>query len=69
MTSCKKYATVNSLPLQFHPEARTDAIEAFEWYSDRNGEVAIEFRKALEEAGRSIQGSPQRWPPYLMGTR
>jgi toxin ParE1/3/4 len=57
------------LPLQFHSGARMDAFEAFDWYAKRSQNAADAFQEELENAGKSIQHSPERCAPYLFGTR
>jgi plasmid stabilization system protein ParE len=57
------------LPLEFHPDARADALEAYDWYAERNLDAAIEFQIELENAGRTIQEHPNRWATYLFNTR
>jgi len=57
------------LPLEFHPDARTDAIEAYDWYAERSQQAADAFQQELQDAGRAIQHLPERWANYLFGTR
>ena len=57
------------LPLEFHPDARIDAIEAYDWYAGRSQKAADAFQEQLQDAGRAIQHSPERWANYLFGTR
>ena len=57
------------LPLEFHPDARIDAIEAYDWYAGRSQQAADAFQEQLQDAGRAIQHSPERWATYLFGTR
>ena len=57
------------LPLEFHPDARTDAFEAYDWYAERSLEAADAFQEELQDARRAIQHSPERWANYLLGTR
>ena len=57
------------LPLEFHPDARIDALEAYEWYAVRSQEAADAFQEELQDSGRAIQASPERWANYLLGTR
>jgi plasmid stabilization system protein ParE len=58
-----------SLPLEFHPDARIDALEAYDWYAERSQEAAGAFQQELEDAGRAIRRSAERWAKYLFGTR
>lgn len=57
------------LPVEFHPDARIDAIEAYDWYAERSQQVADTFQQELQDTGRAIQDSPERWAKYLSGTR
>lgn len=57
------------LPIAFHPDARTDALAAYEWYAERSQEAAVAFQGELEKAGSASQRSPERWAKYLSGTR
>ncbi len=57
------------LPLEFHPDARIDAFEAYDWYAQRSQNVADAFQEELQDAGRAIQQSPERWASYWFGTR
>ncbi|MGA2064730.1 MAG: type II toxin-antitoxin system RelE/ParE family toxin [Thermoguttaceae bacterium] len=57
------------LPLQFHPDARIDALAAYDWYAERSRNAAESFRKELQDAGDAIQRSPELWAEYLFGTR
>ncbi len=41
------------LPVEFHPDARGDVLEAFDWYAERS----------------AIQEFPDLWAGYLFGTR
>ena len=57
------------LPLEFHPDARWDAIEAYDWYAERSQQAAEAFQRELQDAGSAIQRFPLRWATYLFGTR
>lgn len=57
------------LPVEVHPEARLEAIEAYDWYAARSHNVADAFQEELENARRAIQKSPDFWARYLHGTR
>jgi plasmid stabilization system protein ParE len=60
---------MSPLPIEFHPEARTDALEAYHWYAKRSERAAEAFRESIKAAGESIRQSPERWASYLHGTR
>lgn len=57
------------LPLEFHPEAREEAIEAYDWYAQRSQSAADAFWDELQDAGKAIQKSPEFWSHYLHDTR
>ena len=57
------------LPLEFHPDARIEALEAYDWYAERSLNAGDAFQDELQDAGRAIQDDPQRWARYLYGTR
>ncbi|MHB0961513.1 MAG: type II toxin-antitoxin system RelE/ParE family toxin [Pirellulaceae bacterium] len=54
--------------LVVHPEARMEALEAFDWYSQRSPQVANAFEEELRDAGRAIEHAPEMWASYLSGT-
>jgi len=56
------------LPLEFHPGARIDALESYDWYAERSQKAAEAFQEEPQVAGRAIQQSPERWASYLFGT-
>ena len=60
---------MTSWPMEFHPDARIDAIEAYDWYAKRSREAADLFQEEFQDAGRAIRQSPERWAKYLLGTR
>lgn len=60
---------MTKLPIDFHPDARTEALEAYDWYAERSQEAANAFAHELQDAGRAIQSAPDRWATYLAGTR
>ena len=57
------------LPLQFHPDARQEVLEAHAWYRERSQSAAEAFGLELERAGKAIRDMPNRWARYLHGTR
>ncbi len=57
------------LQLEFHPDARLDAIAAYDWYAERSQQAADAFQQELQDAGCAIQRSPERWARFLFGTR
>ncbi len=58
-----------SLPLFVHPDARIDALEAYDWYSQHSQKTADAFQEEFRDAGRAIEHSPELWARYLFGTR
>ncbi len=58
-----------SLPLFVHPDAGVEAIEAYDWYSQRSQQAADAFHTELQDAGRAIEHSPELFAHYLFGTR
>ncbi|MEZ5943878.1 MAG: type II toxin-antitoxin system RelE/ParE family toxin [Planctomycetaceae bacterium] len=60
---------MDSLPLEFHPDAQVEAIQAHNWYAERSISAAEAFQDELQKAGRAIQIAPSRWALYLHGTR
>jgi plasmid stabilization system protein ParE len=58
-----------SLPLVVHPDARVEALAAYDWYSQRSQQAADAFQEELRIAGRAIEHSPELWAHYLFGTR
>jgi len=55
--------------IEFHPEARAEALEAEAWYAGRNPSVGAAFTSALEDAVDAIADAPQAWPSHGDGTR
>ena len=55
---------MDSLPLAFHPDARTDALDAYDWYLQRSQQAAAAFQDELRAAGLAIQRNPERWARY-----
>lgn len=53
----------------FHPAALADALEAKSFYQERDVDVALAFEELLSLALDRIEAAPERWPPYLDGTR
>ena len=60
---------MDKLPLEFHPDARSEAIAAFDWYGERSPSAAQAFYEELQNAGNAIQHTPERWANYSFGTR
>jgi plasmid stabilization system protein ParE len=60
---------MDNLPLEFHPDARIEALEAHDWYAERSTSAAEAFQDELQDARRAIQCAPDRWASFLSGTR
>jgi plasmid stabilization system protein ParE len=53
----------------YHPEARDEVVEAARFYAAEDRALGQAFRNAVKAAEKLILSGPQRWPPYLAGTR
>ena len=42
------------LPLEFHPDARIDLLEAYQWYGERSEHAAEAFQEELQAAGNAV---------------
>ena len=60
---------MSRLSLEFHPDARADVLEAYDWYADRSQIAADAFQEEIKRAGIAIQRNPLLWGNYLFGTR
>jgi toxin ParE1/3/4 len=58
-----------SWTVDFHPEARVEALEAEAWYAERDPSVAVTFTVELERTVDAIADAPLAWPPHGDGTR
>lgn len=56
-------------PVQFHPEATTEARAAIQWYRERSASAAAAFLTELDRAVEKIAQSPELWPQYVRHTR
>jgi|ERR1700674_947569 len=56
---------MTSKPLEFHPEAEQEYLEALAWYRERSPTAAIGFENSFDRAIRTIKDAPHRWPLYL----
>jgi hypothetical protein len=41
-------------PLEFHPEAEQEYLEALAWYRERSPTAAISFERSFDRARRTI---------------
>ena len=60
---------MNDPTFEFHPEALLEAWEARRWYAKRDPRAAESFLAELDHAQQQVIAHPDRWPPYLHGTR
>jgi plasmid stabilization system protein ParE len=60
---------MDNLWIDYHPAARLEALDAFNWYCERSLTAAERFQRELETAQTAIQNSPMEWAEYLKGTR
>ena len=56
-------------PVELHPGARLDAIEAFDWYELHEAGLGERFQSALAEAEDFVRRNPQLGNPHKFGTR
>lgn len=54
---------------EYHPEAITEAWEAFHWYEERSEVAAENFWQELRRARESVTQHPHSWSHFLYGTR
>jgi hypothetical protein len=61
------------LVLPFHPEAEAELFEALDFYDEldllQDTRLAVDLRNSIDAALDRVAESPQRFPPYLFGTR
>jgi toxin ParE1/3/4 len=53
----------------FHPDAAKEAFEAQDWYAARDEFASTAFGHEVDLVIRRITEAPDRYPPYLYGTR
>lgn len=56
-------------PLELHPEAKAEAMAAFDRFWEQSRIAALAFDAELRVAYRLMQKTPLICPPYLHGTR
>lgn len=56
-------------PVEFHPEALSEAEAAADWYRERSPRAADAFLAELDRAIETIAAAPERYPMFLGGTR
>ncbi len=57
------------IPIQFHPEAESELLEAQAWYRERSEVAAQAFALDLDRALSTIAAAPDRWPVRPHGER
>jgi plasmid stabilization system protein ParE len=60
---------MGSKEVEFHEEARGEAVAALEWYLERSEVAAGRFLEELDRAIQLVASSPSRWPEYVSRTR
>lgn len=56
-------------PVEFHPEALTEAEATVVWYRERSLRAAEGFISELEKGVRAVVKAPRRWPIFEAGCR
>ena len=51
--------------IEFHSAARQEFVDAFEYYDERNPEVANRFADSVEHCFQRIARSPQQFPKRI----
>lgn len=55
--------------ISLHPAAIEEAQAAYQWYYDKEPDIAIAFMAELDQAINKVVQNPSQWSPYLHGTR
>jgi ParE toxin of type II toxin-antitoxin system, parDE len=58
---------MKSKPLEYHPGARLDVLEAVEWYELHEGGLGARFQSALREAEKFVSTNPAMGHPHRYG--
>jgi plasmid stabilization system protein ParE len=53
----------------FHPEALAEVVAAAHWYRERSPAAGAAFQAEIDRAIDRIVRAPERYPPYVAGTR
>jgi toxin ParE1/3/4 len=56
-------------PVEYHPGARLEIIEAFEWYELHEPGLGARFQDSVAEAEKFVRRNPQLGAPGRFGTR
>ena len=57
-----------SWTIDFHPEARVEILEAYDWYAEQNRAAGDAFFVEVDRVIDSIAEAPQMWPRHIGGT-
>jgi hypothetical protein len=57
------------LEIEYHPEARLEALEARQWYSEIDEQVGKRFKIELARSEGLVQRNPDAWGRYLHGSQ
>ncbi len=57
------------LSVVFHPAAVEEAQAARQWYATRSQSAADSFLAELDRGIEAVALAPERWPPFVHGTR
>jgi len=55
--------------VEFHPDAVAEAAAARQWYDERSPKAAVAFVAEIDVACERIAAAPDRYAPYIAGTR
>lgn len=55
--------------VRFHPEAREELEQAFEWYMERSRSAAESFLAEFDRGLAVLAASPSVWPEFESGSR
>ena|SRR6266850_3018366 len=56
-------------PVEYHPGARLEAIDAFKWYELHESGLGDRFQAALSDTETFVRQNPQLGTPHTFGTR
>ena len=57
------------MEIEYHPEARQEVVDTFQWYSGIDEQLGERFKIELARAEAKIQRSPETWGRYLHDTQ
>lgn len=56
-------------PVEFLPEAEAEYLAALAWYRERSPTAALKFEAEFSLSIEKIREAPDRWTPYMRGSR